>query len=116
MPPMRVGDINIDLKRNHQLNIQKEYLSIYGRLLVNSFALRVDNNGEEESVGTALYRANSIFDHSCRPSATTVFSHGRLEIRAMVGSPSLDLSNYFISYMDEAETRAQRLAKLKRTW
>ena len=51
-----------------------EYISIYGRLLVNSFALRADNNGEEENVGTALYRANSIFDHSCQPNATTVFS------------------------------------------
>ena len=43
-------------------------------LKVNSFALRADNNGEEENVGTALYRANSIFDHSCTPNATTVFS------------------------------------------
>ena len=53
---------------------RKEYISIYGRLLVNSFALRADNNGEEENIGTALYRANSIFDHSCSPNATTVFS------------------------------------------
>ena len=53
---------------------REEYISIYGRLLVNSFALRADNNGEEENVGTALYRANSIFDHSCSPNATTVFS------------------------------------------
>lgn len=94
----------------------KEYLSIYGRLLVNSFALRVDNNGEEESVGTALYRANSIFDHSCRPTAATVFNRGRLEIRATVGSPRLDLSQYYISYMDEAETREARQAKLSKTW
>ena len=41
---------------------------------VNSFALRADNNGEEENIGTALYRANSIFDHSCTPNATTIFS------------------------------------------
>jgi hypothetical protein len=94
----------------------QEYLSIYGRLLVNSFALRVDNKGEEESVGTALYRANSIFDHSCRPSATTVFTGGRLQIKATVASDSLDLGQYFISYMDEAESRPQRQAKLKRTW
>merc|ERR1712130_778181 len=47
----------------------EEYLSIYGRLLVNSFALRVDNKGEEESVGTALYRANWIFDCLC-PACT----------------------------------------------
>jgi hypothetical protein len=32
--------------------LEQEYLRIYGRLLVNSFALRVDNKGEEESVGT----------------------------------------------------------------
>jgi len=94
----------------------EEYLSIYGRLLVNSFALRVDHNGEEENVGTALYRANSIFDHSCRPSATTVFSQGRLQIKAMEATTSLNLGNYFISYMDEAETRAQRQSKLKKTW
>ena len=73
---------------------REEFISIYGRLLVrehiistsskwewhslclevNSFALRADNNGEEENVGTALYRANSIFDHSCTPNATTIFS------------------------------------------
>ena len=45
---------------------------------VNSFALRADNNGEEENVGTALYRANSIFDHSCAPNATTIFSGDHL--------------------------------------
>ena len=95
---------------------RQEYISIYGRLLVNSFALRVDHGGEEESVGTALYRANSIFDHSCRPTASTVFSGGRLQIKAMVASPSLRLGDYFISYMDEAETRALRQAKLKSTW
>ena len=94
----------------------QEYISIYGRLLVNSFALRVDHGGEEESIGTALYRANSIFDYSCRPTASTVFSNGRLQIKAMVASPALRLSDYFISYMDEAETRALRQAKLKSTW
>lgn len=72
----------------------QDYLRIYGRLAVNSFALRVDNKGEEENVGTgivtnfifkkiyyyqhflALYRASSIFDHSCSPNATTVFRPG----------------------------------------
>ena len=42
---------------------KKEYLSIYGRLLVNSFALRVDNKGEEENIGTGtmiLSSANSF--------------------------------------------------------
>ena len=34
---------------------KQEYLSIYGRLLVNSFALRVDNKGEEENIGTGTH-------------------------------------------------------------
>ena len=38
----------------------QEYLRIYGRLAVNSFALRVDNKGEEENVGTGIV-TNFIF-------------------------------------------------------
>jgi len=96
---------------------KEEYLRIYGRLAVNSFALRVDANGEEENVGTALYRAASIFDHSCAPNATTVFNPGGvLEMKAMTASPALDLSNYYISYLDESDPRRFRLAKLSRTW
>ena len=29
-------------------------MEIYGRLTVNSFALRVDNKGEEENIGTGV--------------------------------------------------------------
>ena len=64
----------------------------------------------------ALYRACSIFDHSCRPSATTVFTDGKLQIKSMVSSPKMDLSTFFISYLDEAMTREARRAKLKSTW
>lgn len=95
---------------------KEEYLSIYGRLLVNSFALRVDNNGEEENIGTALYRACSIFDHSCRPSATTVFTGPKLQIKSMVASPSMQLGDFFISYLDEAMTKKARCSKLKSNW
>ena len=44
--------------------LMKEYMRIYGRLTVNSFALRVDNNGEEENIGTGFiifyYKKNGI--------------------------------------------------------
>merc|ERR1719273_728727 len=84
---------------------RQEYISIYGRLLVNSFALRADNNGEEENIGTALYRANSIFDHSCAPNATTIFSGKKLYIKSVVSSPRMELSSFFISYLDQSMTR-----------
>ena len=98
---------------------REEYISIYGRLLVgeslhysnvkiiilckmlnivcpkvNSFALRADNNGEEENVGTALYRANSIFDHSCAPNATTIFSGDLKIIACMSGQLSFSSSAF----------------------
>ena len=41
---------------------KEEYLSIYGRLLVNSFALRVDNKGEEENIGTGKLSLRKIRD------------------------------------------------------
>ena len=114
---------------------REEYISIYGRLLVrptalflsfnlnpncplkvNSFALRADNNGEEENIGTALYRANSIFDHSCRPNATTIFSGKKLYIKSLISMASLELDKFFISYLDQSLCRESRRAKLSSTW
>ena len=40
---------------------KNEYLSIYGRLLVNSFALRVDNKGEEENIGTGTLMLRIVY-------------------------------------------------------
>ena len=75
---------------------------------MNSFALRADNNGEEENVGTALYRANSIFDHSCRPNATTIFSGKKLYIKSLISMASLELSKFYISYLDQSLSRNAR--------
>ena len=83
---------------------------------MNSFALRADNNGEEENIGTALYRANSIFDHSCRPNATTIFSGKKLYIKSLISAASLELSQFYISYLDQSLARHSRRAKLSGTW
>ena len=40
----------------------------------------------------------------------------KLYIKAMVHSPLMQLSNFFISYLDQSMTRDARRAKLKRTW
>ena len=42
----------MNLNPENELLLLQEYLRIYGRLAVNSFALRVLNNNEEENVGT----------------------------------------------------------------
>ncbi len=40
-------------------------------------------------------------------------SGGKLEIKSMVWMSSLDLSSFFISYLDEADTRDLRQSKVK---
>ena len=46
------GFTGMNLNPENELLLLQEYLRIYGRLAVNSFALRVLNNNEEENVGT----------------------------------------------------------------
>ena len=67
-------------------------------------------------MGTALYRANSIFDHSCRPNATTIFSGKKLLIKSMISSPCMELSKFFISYLDQSLCGDARRSKLNGTW
>ena len=64
-------------------------MEIYGRLTVNSFALRVDNKGEEENIGTGVgvgegsdNRVNSI-------DQIQVVSYS-LPVRLMIGQGFLD--------------------------
>jgi hypothetical protein len=41
-----------------------------------------------------------------------VASGGVLEIKSMIAMPQLDLSNFFISYLDEADARDLRQSKV----
>ena len=59
------------------------------QVLVNTF-----NIGDEEhkSIGTGLYLAGSIFDHSCEPNAYVTFIGTRLTCRSLVDWDVLDWS------------------------
>ncbi|OTF68980.1 hypothetical protein BLA29_010472 [Euroglyphus maynei] len=50
--------------KHYDLSIE-QLIRIYGKILINSFAITDQNSGHV--IGKALYLGASIFDHSCCP-------------------------------------------------
>ncbi|CAG0915467.1 unnamed protein product [Notodromas monacha] len=86
-----------------------ELLGIFGRISVNCFNL-VD--GEFTVIGSAVYLAASIFDHSCDPNAVAIFNGHNLEIRSIKEIPDFDLNRVFISYIDQLQSTVDRKREL----
>lgn len=70
-------------------------------------------DGEMNSVGTGIYLAVSITDHSCTPNAVATFEGTTLFIRMLEDIPELDWSKIFISYIDLMNTPEDRRNELK---
>lgn len=88
-----------------------EFLGIYGRLCINSFNILDD---DLNSVGTGIYLAASILDHSCKPNAVATFEGPTLSIRLIEDIPELKWDQIRISYvelLDLPETRKGDLRK-----
>ncbi|KAH9629543.1 hypothetical protein HF086_014554 [Spodoptera exigua] len=68
-----------------------ELMGLYGRMVINSFMiLDIDMN----SIGTGIYLASSILDHSCDPNAVAIFDGKTINIRAIKDMPCLDWNQY----------------------
>ncbi|XP_054157602.1 histone-lysine N-methyltransferase SMYD3-like, partial [Oppia nitens] len=80
-------------------------ISIYGKLLINSFAIQ---DPLMKPIGRAIYLGPSIFDHSCRPSVSFMFIGTQLYIKAIKSMPITDITDLKISYIDEFETTDER--------
>ena len=89
------------------------FLTIYGRIAVNSFSI-IDAS-EQDSIGSGLYLGPSIFDHSCVPNAAVTFLPDKtIVVRALEDFPDRKLSQFFITYidlMDYTEHRRDHLLK-----
>lgn len=90
-----------------------EFLGIYGRLCINSFNILDD---DLNSIGTGIYLAASILDHSCKPNAVATFEGPQLSIRLMEDIPELNWENIRISYVDQMDLPETRRAELKRAY
>ncbi|XP_025835508.1 histone-lysine N-methyltransferase SMYD3 [Agrilus planipennis] len=90
-----------------------ELLGIYGKMCINSFNI---NDQEMRSIGTGIYLAASVLDHSCAPNAVPVFQGTTLEIRAIENMSNLDFSKVFISYIDVLATPRKRQEELLKAY
>ena len=83
--------------------------NFYCKICINSFSI-VDVNINE--IGSGLYIAESVFDHSCTPNAAPVFNGMYLEIRAIKDIKKGEKLN--INYVDlkvDLATRHESLRK-----
>lgn len=86
-----------------------ELMGLYGRMVINSFMiLDIDMN----SIGTGIYLASSILDHSCNPNAVATFDGKTINIRAIKDMPCLDWNQMRISYIDLMKTPYDRQSEL----
>ncbi|KAF4520169.1 hypothetical protein B566_EDAN008987 [Ephemera danica] len=91
-----------------------ELLGIYGRICVNSFSIL---DREMLSVGTGVYLAASILDHSCNPTAVATFEGTTLTLRAMQDFPSpLDWTKVRISYIELLASTEERRRELLKSY
>ncbi|XP_050663854.1 N-lysine methyltransferase SMYD2-A isoform X1 [Leptidea sinapis] len=86
-----------------------DLMGLFGRMVINSFTiLDIDMN----SIGTGIYIASSIIDHSCEPNAVATFDGKTINIRAIKDMPSLDWKKIRISYIDLMKTPYERQMEL----
>ncbi|KAH9516700.1 hypothetical protein DERF_007426 [Dermatophagoides farinae] len=112
----KTNAVNQKLKRGIILTIE-ELIRIYGKILINSFAITDQNSGSV--IGRALYLGASIFDHSCCPDLYYQFDGLKiyfiasrdiiLRVSNMIEEISdtndedgaQDVNQLYISYIDE---------------
>lgn len=83
------------------------------QMVVNTFCIL---DSEMQSIGTGMYLAASVVDHSCDPNAVAVFERTTLNIRTLVDIPSLDWNKVFISYVDLMRLPEERQNDLQETY
>ncbi|XP_014611358.1 PREDICTED: histone-lysine N-methyltransferase SMYD3 isoform X1 [Polistes canadensis] len=99
--------------QNIPLPNSAELMGIYGRICINSFnILDLDMN----SIGTGIYLAPSVIDHSCKPNAVAVFEGTTIIIRTLEDLPCLNWSQIKISYIDILSSTKDRREELKNSY
>lgn len=99
--------------RGESLPNSAELMGMFGRMCVNSFSIC---NQELQSVGTGIYLAASIVDHSCQPTAVVTFEGTTLIMRALETLTSLNWSKIFISYIDVMAPKKERQLELEQIY
>lgn len=64
-------------------------------MCVNSFSISDD---EFRALGTGVYLAASVVDHSCKPNAVAIFQGTTISIRVTEKIPSLDWNKVILCH------------------
>lgn len=86
---------------------------IYGRVIVNSFSM---TDSDMNGIGTGVYLAASVFDHSCEPNAFVTFLGKHLICRSLIDWPTLDWTKIRISYIDILNSTTDRMNDLHKRY
>jgi len=118
---------------------KKTFVSIYGKMLINSFSLRSDRKSSVECLhnllfstkfsqssrgsfspepfGIGIYLLGSVFNHSCIPNCTVGFLGKDLVVTATKDIPDGELAKTaFISYVNIMDNTNTRNDNLKKNW
>ncbi|XP_047525760.1 histone-lysine N-methyltransferase SMYD3 [Pieris napi] len=90
-----------------------DLMGLYGRMVINSFTI-LDN--DLNSIGSAVYIAASIIDHSCNPNAVATFDGRKIIVRALVDMPKFDWKKIRISYIELMKTPFDRQKELLQSY
>ncbi|CAI6365129.1 unnamed protein product [Macrosiphum euphorbiae] len=91
-----------------------ELLGIYGRMCINAFNILDDNLN---TIGTGIYLAASVINHSCVPNATATFDGTTLRIGAVTDIEYSDPElHVFISYLELMQTTSERRSELQNNY
>lgn len=98
-----------DKYENVNITFDKSQLfEMFCKICINSYSmLNTDLNG----IGSGVYVAESMFDHSCTPNAAPVFNGIDLEIRCI--KPIEEGEPITVNYIDLKESKSTRQKMLK---
>lgn len=83
-------------------------LVFYAKICINSFSIL---NLSLNAIGSGMYIEASVFNHSCRPNATTIWNGRRLEVRAIREIPAG--KEITTNYVDIKKNRSERQTELR---
>lgn len=87
-------------------------LQLFGVMCINTMHV-ADDDGQ---LGSGLYLAPSLIDHSCRPNLSATFRGRRLQLRAVRPITARSVADLSLAYVELHTTRERRRAELSKAY
>jgi hypothetical protein len=91
---------------------ESRFMEILGKISTNSFSIQDEKT--DEKIGHSVRVATAVFNHSCKPNATSLTKGLIQEIRCLSNIKAGE--EVTLSYIDLLQTRDERRRELKENW